>query len=68
MNYRILESKRNYDGKISWRVQYKILWFWIYVNHYSHPYEWETYDRAKAYVEEEMKRYSSHTDIIKETI
>ena len=68
MKYRILESKNNYDGKITWRVQWKFLWLWFYVNHYSGPYEWDTHEKAKAYVECELRRHSPHTDNVKEVI
>ena len=69
MKYRILESKNNYDGKITWRVQYKLLWWWFYTTDYGGgPYEWPTYDRAKEFIDCELRRYSSHTDNVKEVI
>lgn len=69
MKYRIIESKNNYDGKITWRVQEKFLWWWIYVKDYADdPIQWESYDRAKEYVNCELKRYSSHTDKVKEIL
>jgi len=68
MKYRILESKNNYNGKITWRVQWKFLCWWIYENNYSSPHEWDTYEKAKSFVECELNRYSSHTDNVKEVI
>ena len=69
MNYRIIESKNNYDGKITWRVQEKFLWWWIYVKDYGDsPVQWESYDEAKEYVKHQLKRYSSYTDKVKEVL